>query len=378
MAVLVSGAIAALRFRGLNVGALDCRRPCRPPRCLRRGVGHRARRGAAVMAGGSPTLTVVVPVFNQEREVAETLEAVDRAVARSPFSADAIVVDDGSTDGTACSRTRCRRLASGCRLEPGERGAPRCPARWARSGDRRLRPLHRQPRDARRRRTPLRLRGSHGRAAPLDLERARRDRDGGQPVRRLLGRGRPGRVRRLLLRPAHDLVRPGGVRRLPEGSRVLLRPARPARGGNRRSAKRLRRRAFRKRRHRDDQAAGGSRADEHLRPVSAAPISRDRVSSALPGTPSIAAPCFWTATVIAARSFFPVVAAFYPPPRSFWVLPRVEEAAVAAVLPVAAAAAGGAARSRSACGGQQKTRRHGAHSGRLRRRPRRRDVARTR
>lgn len=53
------------------------------------------------MVSRSPTLTVVVPVFNQEREIAETLEAVDRAVARSPFSADVIVVDDGSTDGTA-------------------------------------------------------------------------------------------------------------------------------------------------------------------------------------------------------------------------------------------------------------------------------------
>jgi glycosyltransferase involved in cell wall biosynthesis len=53
------------------------------------------------MVSGSPALTVVVPVFNQEREIAETLEAVDRAAARSPFSADVIVVDDGSTDETA-------------------------------------------------------------------------------------------------------------------------------------------------------------------------------------------------------------------------------------------------------------------------------------
>jgi glycosyltransferase involved in cell wall biosynthesis len=52
---------------------------------------------------GSPTLTVVVPVYNQEREIAATLEAVDRAAARSPFSADVIVVDDGSTDGTAAA-----------------------------------------------------------------------------------------------------------------------------------------------------------------------------------------------------------------------------------------------------------------------------------
>jgi glycosyltransferase involved in cell wall biosynthesis len=51
----------------------------------------------------APTLTVVVPVYNQAREIAETLQAVDRAVARSPFSVDVVVVDDGSTDGTAAA-----------------------------------------------------------------------------------------------------------------------------------------------------------------------------------------------------------------------------------------------------------------------------------
>jgi glycosyltransferase involved in cell wall biosynthesis len=50
---------------------------------------------------GSPSLTVIVSVFNQEREIGATLRAVARAVERSPFNTDLIVVDDGSTDGSA-------------------------------------------------------------------------------------------------------------------------------------------------------------------------------------------------------------------------------------------------------------------------------------
>lgn len=48
-----------------------------------------------------PTLTVVIPVFNERARIAATLEAADAALSRSGFEADFVVVDDGSTDGTA-------------------------------------------------------------------------------------------------------------------------------------------------------------------------------------------------------------------------------------------------------------------------------------
>ena len=59
------------------------------------------------MSGAPPqprerhTLTVVVPAFNESASVAATLEAASAAASRSCFDADFVVVDDGSTDGTA-------------------------------------------------------------------------------------------------------------------------------------------------------------------------------------------------------------------------------------------------------------------------------------
>jgi glycosyltransferase involved in cell wall biosynthesis len=47
-------------------------------------------------------LTVVIPVFNEERWIVETLRALAVATARAPsLRVDAVVVDDGSTDDTA-------------------------------------------------------------------------------------------------------------------------------------------------------------------------------------------------------------------------------------------------------------------------------------
>jgi hypothetical protein len=44
---------------------------------------------------------VVVPVYNEQANNGETLRAAAAAIARSPFRADLVVVDDGSTDGSA-------------------------------------------------------------------------------------------------------------------------------------------------------------------------------------------------------------------------------------------------------------------------------------
>jgi glycosyltransferase involved in cell wall biosynthesis len=49
----------------------------------------------------SVDLSVVMPVYNEAAHVAATLEALLRAIRRSEFEADVIVVDDGSTDGSA-------------------------------------------------------------------------------------------------------------------------------------------------------------------------------------------------------------------------------------------------------------------------------------
>jgi len=52
------------------------------------------------------TLTAVIPVFNQRDELSRTLDALDDAIAASPFDASIVVVDDGSTDGSADAALR--------------------------------------------------------------------------------------------------------------------------------------------------------------------------------------------------------------------------------------------------------------------------------
>jgi glycosyltransferase involved in cell wall biosynthesis len=56
-----------------------------------------AARPGSSPAGSGPTISVVVPAYNEERYIAEALGAV-LAQTRSPL--EVIVVDDGSTDGT--------------------------------------------------------------------------------------------------------------------------------------------------------------------------------------------------------------------------------------------------------------------------------------
>jgi hypothetical protein len=49
----------------------------------------------------SDSLSVVMPVYNEAAHLPETIEALVAAVAESGFEADLVLVDDGSTDGSA-------------------------------------------------------------------------------------------------------------------------------------------------------------------------------------------------------------------------------------------------------------------------------------
>lgn len=49
----------------------------------------------------APDLTIVIPAYNEERRLPATLDELDRHFARDPRAVEILVVDDGSTDGTA-------------------------------------------------------------------------------------------------------------------------------------------------------------------------------------------------------------------------------------------------------------------------------------
>jgi glycosyltransferase involved in cell wall biosynthesis len=48
-----------------------------------------------------PSLSIVIPVYNEAAHLPETIEALVEAVANGGFDADVVLVDDGSTDGSA-------------------------------------------------------------------------------------------------------------------------------------------------------------------------------------------------------------------------------------------------------------------------------------
>jgi glycosyltransferase involved in cell wall biosynthesis len=51
----------------------------------------------------TPTLSVVIPVYNEASHLAETMAALSAAIDRGAVDAEVIVVDDGSTDSTAAA-----------------------------------------------------------------------------------------------------------------------------------------------------------------------------------------------------------------------------------------------------------------------------------
>lgn len=51
--------------------------------------------------GSDPTLSVVIPAFNEESRLPGTLDSVVEFLRSEPYESDVVVADDGSTDGTA-------------------------------------------------------------------------------------------------------------------------------------------------------------------------------------------------------------------------------------------------------------------------------------
>src|SRR5580704_4105047 len=47
-----------------------------------------------------PTLSIIIPAYNEELRLQRSLERIGEYLANQPFSAEIIVVNDGSTDGT--------------------------------------------------------------------------------------------------------------------------------------------------------------------------------------------------------------------------------------------------------------------------------------
>ena len=63
-----------------------------------------------VRAGDTPPprISIVIPAFNESRRIADSLGKLREFLGRTPLSFEILVVDDGSTDGTADDRQAFR------------------------------------------------------------------------------------------------------------------------------------------------------------------------------------------------------------------------------------------------------------------------------
>ena len=68
------------------------------------------------MTPTAPELSIVIPAYNEERRLPETLRRIRAYLDTRRISAEIIVVDDGSSDGTAALVERLRAEFSGLRL----------------------------------------------------------------------------------------------------------------------------------------------------------------------------------------------------------------------------------------------------------------------
>lgn len=65
----------------------------------------------------TPFLSLIIPAFNEEQRIASTLDAVARYLSGQPYSWEVLVVDDGSSDGTAALAARMAEEEERLRVE---------------------------------------------------------------------------------------------------------------------------------------------------------------------------------------------------------------------------------------------------------------------
>jgi glycosyltransferase involved in cell wall biosynthesis len=66
----------------------------------------------AIEDGGQPIVSIIVPAFNEATRIGDSIRKIDAFMRQSPLSLELIVVDDGSSDGTAdiVRQFRAKRL----------------------------------------------------------------------------------------------------------------------------------------------------------------------------------------------------------------------------------------------------------------------------
>ena len=68
------------------------------------------------MTEATPTLSILVPSFNEEARLAPTLESIANYIRASNHATEVLVIDDGSTDGTARLAESFRNRIPGLRV----------------------------------------------------------------------------------------------------------------------------------------------------------------------------------------------------------------------------------------------------------------------
>jgi glycosyltransferase involved in cell wall biosynthesis len=67
---------------------------------MNRSSGEKQTRTARLSETSAITLSVVVPAYNEEDNIADTIQMIKSGIPGSPAGFEIIIVDDGSTDST--------------------------------------------------------------------------------------------------------------------------------------------------------------------------------------------------------------------------------------------------------------------------------------